>query len=142
MFNLIRLQISFLVVLVCASTAGATSVSIDLSAFANGSWCNVGGGPMVNCTALPSGSQVFNGQNFDIAGANGGNNAWFSSAAANNGPGSVSLTIPVNVANVVSAYTLMNTFWGQSGATPYDSVTFTGSLGNVYRHSRRQRRHP
>lgn len=97
---------------------------------------------MVNCTALPSGSQVFNGQNFDIAGANGGNNAWFSSAAANNGPGSVSLTIPVNVANVVSAYTLMNTFWGQSGATPYDSVTFTGSLGNVYRHSRRQRRHP
>lgn len=86
---------------------------------------------MVDCTSLPSGNQTYNGQPFDIAGSNGGNNAWFSSVAANNGSGSVSLTIPVNVSGVVSAYTLMNTFWGQSGAS-YDAVTFTGSLGTVY----------
>lgn len=113
------------------SAALADPVSIDLSGFANGSWCNVGGGPLVNCGTMPTGKQSFNGQTFNIAGANGGNNAWFASVAANNGSGAVSLVIPVNIANVVNVDTLLNTMWGQSG-TSYDTITFTGSAGASY----------
>lgn len=122
----------FLSTLVLAgSVATAEPVTVDLSAYANGSWCNVGGGPLVYCSSMPSGVQTFNGEPFDIAGANGGNNAWFSSVAANNGPGAVSLVLPVNVADVVNVYTLLNTMWGQSG-TSYDTITFTGSAGDTY----------
>ncbi len=86
---------------------------------------------MFGCSTLPTGIQTFNGTNFNIAGANGGNNAWFSSVAANNGPGTVSVTIPVNVVGATSVSTLMNTFWGQSG-TSYDMITFTGTGGVSY----------
>lgn len=119
------------VLIFAASPAQADIVNVDLSGVANGSWCDVGGGPLVNCSIMPSGMQTFNGQSFDIAGANGGNNAWFASVAANNGPGTVSVVVPVNVANVTSVYTLLNTMWGQSGAS-YDTVTFAGSAGASY----------
>jgi hypothetical protein len=119
-------------ILVWGGSAGlAEPVMVDLSNYANGSWCNVGGGPLVYCNSMPSGVQTFNGETFNIAGSNGGNNAWFSSVAANNGSGSVSLVVPVNVANVVNVYTLLNTMWGQSG-TSYDTITFTGSAGDTY----------
>jgi hypothetical protein len=125
------LSVSTGALLFAGSSAWAEPVSVDLSSFANGSWCNVGGGPLVNCNTLPTGTQSVNGQTFNIAGANGGNNAWFSSVAANNSSGTVSLVVPVNVANVVNVYTLMNTMWGQS-VNAYDTITFTGSQGATY----------
>ena len=83
---------------------------------------------MFGCSALPTGQVTLNGQNFEIAnGASG--NAWFSSVAANNGAGTVSVTIQVNVMNATSVNTLMNTFWGQSAAL--DTISFTGSLGTT-----------
>jgi len=86
---------------------------------------------MYGCSTLPSGTLNVNGTVFDIAGANGGNNAWFSSAAANNGPGTVNVTIPINLKGATTVYTLMNTFWGQTVGS-YDTVTFTGSSGTTY----------
>ena len=105
----------------------ADNVEVDLSGIANGSWCNVGGGSLFGCSAMPTGQQVFNGEAFNIAnGASG--NAWFSNVASGMQAGTVSVTINVNVANAVSVQTLMNTLWGQSG-TSYDTITFTGSKG-------------
>jgi hypothetical protein len=108
----------------------AGSVQVDLSTIANGSWCNVGGGSLFGCSALPTGQQTYNGTTFNIAnGASG--NAWFSSVAAGNGAGTVSVTIQTNVMNAVSAQTLMNTLWGQSGVS-YDSITFNfGAAGSL-----------
>jgi hypothetical protein len=108
----------------------ADQVQVDLSSIANGAWCNVGGGPMFGCSTLPTGTLTANGSVFNIAGANGGNNAWFSSVAANNGAGTVSVTIPINVVGATTVSTLMNTFWGQAAAE--DVVTFTGSAGAIY----------
>ncbi len=125
------MRISAVLFAFAACMANAESVAINLSSAANGAWCNVGGGYLVNCESMPSGQQLFNASLFSIAGANGGNNAWFSSVAANNGAGSVSLAIPVNLPNVTSVHTLLNTLWGQNG-TSYDTVTFTGSSGAVY----------
>ena len=83
---------------------------------------------MLGCSALPTGQQTFNGETFDIAnGANG--NAWFSSVAAGNASGTVSVTIQENVMDAVAVKTLMNTFWGQSAAS-YDTITFNGSKGS------------
>ncbi len=106
----------------------ADSVAVDLSSIANGSWCNVGGGQMYGCAALPTGQQTYNGQNFLIANGSSGN-AWFSSVAANGGSQQVSITIPVNVTNAGTVHTLMNSFWGQAG-TSLDSITFNGSMGS------------
>ena len=83
---------------------------------------------MFGCSALPTGAQTFNGESFNIASGTSGN-AWFSSVAAGNGGGTVSVTVQTNVANALSVSTLINTFWGQSG-TSYDSITFTGSKGS------------
>lgn len=115
--------------ILCAfATAGmADSVAVDLSTYANGSWCNVGGGAMYGCAALPTGQQTYNGQTFNIAnGASG--NAWFSSVQANGGSAPQTLTINVNIMNATSVNTLMNTFWGQSGMA-LDTIEFIGSMG-------------
>ena len=45
------------------------------------------------------------------------------------GAGVVSVTIPVGVSGVTSAFTLMNTMWGQPGPNASAFVTFTGSNG-------------
>ena len=103
-------------------------MAVDLSGVANGSWCNVGGGAMFGCSMLPTGNLTVNGENFTIANGSNGN-AWFSSVAANNGAGTVTLNLQnLNVSGATAIHTLINTFWGQSSAS-YDSVTVTGSLG-------------
>lgn len=78
---------------------------------------------MYGCAAMPTGQQVYNGTQFDI-----GSGAWFSSVAANNRAGTVTLTINTNVMNAVSVSTLMNTFWGQNGVV-LDSIQFGFSDG-------------
>lgn len=49
--------------------------------------------------------------------------------AANCESGTVSLTIPVGVSGVTSAFTLLNTMWGQAGPKAYLYITFNGSNG-------------
>lgn len=129
MFKLRSLIISGAVFCAFATAAMADNVEVDLSGIANGSWCNVGGGSLFGCSAMPTGQQTFNGEGFNIANGPTGN-AWFSSVAANNGSGVASVTIQVNVANAQSVQTLMNTLWGQGG-TSYDTISFTGSLGTI-----------
>ena len=132
MFNLRLTLVSGLTLLFLSPAAVlADTVLVDLSTIANGTWCNAGGERMWNCTTLPSGKQIFDGQAFNISGAGGGNNAWFASVAANDGAGTVDITVPINVAGAKSVQTLINTFWGQSG-TSYDTITFTGSAGAKY----------
>lgn len=113
-----------------AAVSMASSVAVDLSSYANGSWCNVGGGSLFGCSSLPTGQQTYNGELFNISnGASG--NAWFSSVATGNGAGTTSLTIQTNVTNAVSVKTLMNTLWGQNGVS-YNSITFNGTGGATY----------
>jgi hypothetical protein len=109
----------------CAATAFATQTAIDISAEANATWC---GQSVINCSTFPSGSQSYDNVTFNIPTSN---NAWFANVAAGGGSGQVSVTIPVNVKNVKTVYTLMNTFWGitQSGLL---SVTFTGTNGATW----------
>jgi PEP-CTERM motif len=128
--NLRSILLSGAMTIAFAAAGLASSVAVDLSSYANGSWCNVSGGTMYGCASLPTGQQTYNGETFNIAnGPNG--NAWFSSVAAGNGAGTVSLTIQTNVTNAVTVKTLMNTFWGQSG-TSYDSITFQGTGGATF----------
>lgn len=112
-------------ILFAFATAGmADSVAVDLSSVANGSWCGVG---LYGCTAMPTGTQTYNGDTFDIGG--GGNTAWFSTVASGNTSAVASVTIQVNVTDATTVKTLMNTLWGQSGAS-YDTITFNGSMGS------------
>lgn len=106
--------------------ASAAKKALDISAEANNTWC---GQPMIlNCATFPTGKQVYNGMTFNIPTTN---NAWFAATASNQGNGQVSITIPVNVANVKTVYTLMNTIWGQTQPGLL-SVTFTGSGGATW----------
>jgi len=56
------------------------------------------------------------------------NNAWFADVAAQGQSGQVSVKIPVNVKNVKTVYTLMNTLWG-SKTKDLLTITFTGTGG-------------
>ncbi|MFY9647848.1 MAG: hypothetical protein WAK29_21900 [Terriglobales bacterium] len=116
-----------------AHAAPSPTTPIDISSFADTSWCGAPGGGYINCSTYPFGQQTYNGIPFLIPGNAQGtaNNVWFSDVAANEGGGTVSITIPVNVAKVKTVYTLMNTGWGstQSGLL---SVTFTGSGGATW----------
>ena len=113
-----------------AQIATAKMTSIDISSDANSTWC---GELNQNCASFPFGKQSYNGIPFLIPGNTQGtaNNAWFAYAAANGGSGSVSITIPVNVLNVKTVYTLMNTMWGGTQAGLL-SVTFNGTNGATW----------
>lgn len=69
----------------------------------------------------PIGNQNFGGVPFSIP--TGPNNYWNAGAAADFGSGTVRITIPVGIAGVTSAFTLLNTMWGQPGPEAYISVT-------------------
>lgn len=126
-------NVVFSLVAVCLglATAHAKVVPLNISAEANATWCDVSGTGITNCSTFPSGTQKYNGVTFNIPTTN---NAWFANTAANGGSGQVSITIPVNVANVRTVYTLINTFWGstQSGLL---SLTFQGSNGATFTYS-------
>jgi len=112
------------IALMSAATAFATQTPVDISAQANAPWCGEPyHGISCNCSALPSGAQTYDGVAFQIPTVN---NAWFADVAALGQSGEASVTIPVNVKNIKTVYTLMNTQWGstQSGLL---SITFTGT---------------
>lgn len=114
-----------------AVAAKLPTTPIDISSFANTSWCT--NPPFINCSTFPFGPQTFNGIPFLIPGDAQGtaNNVWHSYVAANGGSGTVSVTIPINVAKVKTVYTLMNTVWG-STQTGLLTITFTGSGGATW----------
>src|ERR1035438_1801220 len=117
-----------------AVAARAGEIPIDISSLANEPWTfsdGPGGATIYNGGTFPIGAQNFGGVPFGIP--TGPNNYWNGAAAANFGSGVVSLTIPVGVYGVTSAFTLLNTFWGWPGPTAYLYVTFKGSNGTTDR---------
>lgn len=131
MKNILAFGCSFLaIVFAAAASACAGEIPIDISGLVNEPWTfsgAPGGASIINGDTFPVGSQTFGGLPFAIA--NGPDNYWNGAVAANFGSGAVSLTIPVGVYGVTSAFTLLNTFWGWPGPTAYLYVTFTGSEG-------------
>src|SRR5580658_9211985 len=92
-----------------AVVARAGEIPIDVSSLANEPWIfsgAPGGASIINGNTFPMGSQDFGGVPFAIP--TGPNNYWNGAAAANFGSGVVSLTIPVGVYGVTSAYSLLN----------------------------------
>jgi hypothetical protein len=130
-------KLSILMLMICLSVGVALAASpttpIDISSFANTTWCGAPPPLFGNCSTFPFGPQTYNGIPFLIPGNAQGteNNIWLSYVAAGEASGTVSITIPVNVAKVKTVYTLMNTYWGstQSGLL---RVTFTGSAGATW----------
>jgi len=119
-----RVNVMATLLMLCLSlaTASAQQHPIDISAIVNSNWCPA------DC---PFGTQKFDGVTFNIPGSASTNNVWSAYETAGEGGGQVSVTIPVNVANVKTVYTLMNTIWGstQKGLL---SVTFTGTNGATW----------
>jgi hypothetical protein len=127
-------KLSILLLILCVGTglAHAATKTINIASLADNTWC----GQITsqyNCSTFPFGAKHYNGIPFLIPGNKKGtaSNAWFAAFAANGGSGTVSVTVPVNVAKVKTVYTLMNTIWGssQSGLL---SITFTGSDGATW----------
>jgi len=110
------------------ASARAGETPIDISSLVNAAWTSAFcDNSILNATTFPSGSQNFGGVPFAIPA--GPNNYWSGSLAGNCGSGIVSLTIPVGLSGVTSAFTLLNTFRGQAGPNAYLYITFTGSDG-------------
>jgi hypothetical protein len=131
-------KLSVLMLMIClgvtlARAAKSPTTTIDISSLTDTTWCAAPVGGFINCSTFPYGEQTYDGIPFLIPGNAEGtaNNIWHSDVAAGGGSGTVSLTIPINVAKVKTVYTLMNTYWGstQSGLL---SVTFTGSAGATW----------
>src|ERR1700685_3260703 len=111
-------KLSILLLTVCLATglANAAQKKISISSFANNTWCGEG---LLGCSTFPYGTKHYDGITYTVLGSKKGtvNTAWFAADAPGQGSGTVSITIPVNVAKVKTVYTLMNTEWGstQSG---------------------------
>jgi hypothetical protein len=112
-----------------AASMRAGETPIDISALANEPWTYVGPNDflIINGSTFPTGAQILGGVPFAIP--DGHNNYWAGAAAANFGPGTVSLTIPVGVFGVTSVFTVLNSMWGWSGPKAYLFITFNGSGG-------------
>src|SRR5690349_8754299 len=107
-----------------AAAVFAAEAPVDLSGLVNQPWTFSGSNSgLINGNTFPAGDQNFGGIPFSIPA--GPNNYWSSATAANFGAGTVSLVIPVGVFGVTSAFTLMNSVWGQPGPDSYVTVTFT-----------------
>ena len=114
-----------------ASTAGAGEMPIDISAFTNAAWTfNADGCSLNNGSTFPKSDQDLAGVPFSIPA--GTYNFWAGCVAANGGSGTVSITIPVGVYGVTSAFTLIDTMWSQPGPQAYVSVTFNGNNGATF----------
>jgi hypothetical protein len=122
---------SIIVAVVVSGTPSvrAGEIPIDISGLANEPWTYVGPNDflIINGSTFPTGAQNFGGVPFAIP--SGPDNYWAAAAAANFGPGTVSLTIPVDVSGVTSVFTLLNTMWGWAGPNAYVFITFNGSNG-------------
>jgi hypothetical protein len=131
-------KIATMTLILCLGVTFAQAVkppttTIDISSVTDTTWCGAPVGGYINCSTFPYGEQTYDGIPFLIPGNAEGtaNNVWNADEAAGGGSGTVSITIPINVAKVKTVYTLMNTYWGstQPGLL---SLTFTGSAGATW----------
>ena len=76
------------------------------------------------------GSVTLGGVPFNIRSNAAGFQAWNGYVASRGKPGTVSLTVPVNIHGATDVYTLINTYWAASGS--YTALVFTGSGGATY----------
>jgi len=118
------------IALTAAASAHDGEIPIDVSSQVNEPWSFVGPAQIAGGSNYPTGNQNFGGVPFSIP--TGPNNYWNAGAAADFGSGTVRITIPVGIAGVTSAFTLLNTMWGQPGPEAYIFVTFNGSAGATY----------
>jgi hypothetical protein len=127
-----KLAILPLIFCVATGLAHAANKTVSLASIVNNSWCGENGG-LINCSTFPYGTKHYDGVAYDILGNKQGSvkTAWFAADAAGQGSGTVSITIPVNVAKVKTVYTLMNTEWGSTEAGLI-TITFTGSGGATW----------
>ncbi len=113
---------------IAAASARAGEIPINLIGLVNEPWTFPGPGAYIfNGDTFSAGSQNFGGVPFAIPASP--NNYWNGGAAAEMGPGTVSVTVPVGVPGVTSAFTLLNTMWSQPGPNACVYITFTGSRG-------------
>jgi hypothetical protein len=129
--NIAIIMLSFSLAMGLAQAAvKPPTTTVDISSIVNTTWC---ASEIINCSTFPFGAQTYDGIPYVILGNSHGtaNNFWSSEIAADGGSGTVSVTVPINIAKVKTIYTLMNTLWGttQSGLL---SVTFTGSAGATW----------
>jgi hypothetical protein len=124
--SLIAIAIAF------TASARAGEFPIDISALVNEPWTFSGpnGCTILNPTTWPTGPQNYGGVPFAIP--TEPNNYWAGCAAANFGPGTVRVTIPVNLSGVTSVFSLLNTVWSQPGPQAYLFMTFNGSNGATF----------
>ena len=123
----LRFACSIIAIAFTAAATRAGEIPIDISGLANEPWTFPNGFVITNGSTFPTGDQNFGGVPFAIP--TSPNNYWAGGAAANFGPGTVSLTIPVGVSGVTSVFTVLNSMWGQFGPLAYLSITFSGSNG-------------
>jgi len=115
-------------VVACSATSATAQVftAVPLSGVANArlqaTWPTFTGVP------YPEGNQTWG--NIPWALGSGGNNTWFSRVASGANPRSV--TIPINVSQVTSVYTLMGTWQGNTNQNLYVELEFIGSAGGTY----------
>jgi hypothetical protein len=129
-------KISILLLMFCLGTGLANAapkpklIPVDISAIVNTTWCS---SEIINCSTYPFGAQTYDGIPYLIPGNAKGtvNNFWSSEIAADGGSGTVSVTVPINVAKVKTVYTLMNTLWGSTQAGLI-AITFKGSDGATW----------
>jgi hypothetical protein len=109
----IHLPLALIAIAFAAVAARAGETPINLTALANEPWTYVGPNDflIINGDTFPIGTQNFGGVPFAIS--SGPNNYWAGAAAADFGPGTVGLTIPVGI---FGAYIYV-TFNGSNGAT-------------------------
>lgn len=113
-----------------ALTAGAHAqyIPVDFSAQFND----------VRSTLFNGGTAPFGVQNFthnadivpvNMGGGASGSGLWSWSAAAAASSGTATLVVPVNIANVQSVFTMINSYWGNANPNGLLTVTFNATGG-------------
>jgi len=117
---------------VAPAKAATIFTPVNISRFANFSWVEPETDPDgqrgVYLPGGPTGEVTLDGVTFGILSNAAGLQAWNANVAADNGDHQESITIPVGVFGVTAVDTLLNTYWGVSGAS-VSSLVFTGSNG-------------
>lgn len=118
-----------------SATAATIFTPVNISSVANFSWVvpetDPDGQRGVYLPGGPIGEVTLGGVPFNISSNAAGLQAWNANVAADNGDQQESITIPVGVSGVTAVDTLLNTYWGVSGAS-VSSLVFTGSSGASY----------
>lgn len=125
-----RIKTLFAVALFCGATApqaiAGTFQTISLAGVANDQLAFV----FAPDTTYPMGEPtLLGGVPFDIPSS--GDNIYNANYAASQGPGTVSLNVPIHLSGVIGVHTLINTGWGQIGPQSLLTVAFTFSDSTV-----------